>query len=187
MQATDTKSAVLGEVLELIGGIPEDDLKIFKDRLDKRAKVHQKSKYHQAILDRVFPQPGQPVPELPGGQYQSYELIAGKHFRPDQAHVEAARAEYLAKCEEAKRNGRPLPDLNAFPEVRLTEYKAGSIVTPQNDGEALEMLQNPDKWRPLHEERDRISELLAEQNRLKQTDAEKDRIIAQLRAELESK
>jgi hypothetical protein len=180
-------SAILPEIMELIGGIPEDDLQLFKERLEKRRNTIQRSEYHEAILGRVFPRPGRPVPELPGGKYEGYLITAGKHYRTEGADLAAAQREHKERCEQADKLNHQRPE---FPIIVQREYSANETIVPQDDGEALMMLQDPEKFRPLRSDQqtDRIAQLLAEQNALKAGhDAkarEQDAEIARLQVEL---
>jgi hypothetical protein len=171
----------LVEIMSLLGGIPEADMAIFKERLERRAKVKEQGAYHAIVKARCFPKPGHPIPELPGGQYETYQITAGKHYRVEKSDMELARKEYRRKCAEAEaaKVGPP-----PFPEVGMTEYCAKQNITPQDDGEAFMMVQDPEKFRPLRGEMDKIAEMLAEQNALRQGAAAKDAEIARLMAEL---
>jgi hypothetical protein len=184
------RADLLADLMHMFGDVPADDLEIFKERMEKRAKVKELGAYHQIILNRVYTRPGRPKPELPGGVYESYQLMGGRHYRIEDKDLLAAQQEFKEKCDTAKSKGHNIPD---FPELQQTEYGIGQTITPQNDGEALMMLQDPEKFRPLKGDGDKMAELIAENLRLQQdrdraiaaSTAQKDNEIAVLRQQLE--
>lgn len=188
------------EILKLFGDIPADEMDLIKERLEKRILKKQVDSYHQMLLDRIFPRRDRSgkviVPEPQ--PYREYMLMAGRHYRSDVSDMAEARKEHTARlnavkamhlkaCKEAEANHLPEPEAPPMPEFRdpqLREFIPGNRVTPQNDGEALEMLQDPLKWRPvgLGAPDDEMARLVAEANAARATSQQKDEEIAKLKA-----
>lgn len=168
---------VIADILELLGGTSEDDMEIMRDRLKRREETQNQSEYHRVLLARVFPKPGHPIPELPEGKYESYEILKGLHYHNLNADVLLAREEHKKRCERAVQLNAPIPD---FPTIIPTQYNTGSTVTPQDDAEALMMLQDADKFHPMRGgEQDRIATLLAEANAKETRIAELEAALAE--------
>lgn len=139
-------------------------------RLTTRIAGQQLSPYRQQLLTRLR---SRDQKSLPPFTYQSYRLMAGKHSHLTKEAI--AEAHRLNKA-------RPGQDL-VNPEEK--HFIPGDIITPQSDGEALLLDQDNLKYMPLGERpeiggQEDAAALLAEVNRLKQLDANKDAKIAEL-------
>lgn len=150
-------------------------------RLRQRANQTQHSPYRKALLARSRcrkQEQADKIP-LPGGGYQSYRLMHGRHERYDLRDVEIARKESARLKEAHGPNFAPLD-----PEKHI--FRPGDVVTPETDLEALMIDQDPMKFRPLGPaEAAQTPDLLeAELNRQKQLAGEKDAEIAALKEQL---
>lgn len=143
-------------------------------RINDRVKNRVHTPYRKAILARLQA-PNQNA--LPPMTYQSYKVVYGQH-----SHF--AR-EDVAECEKLNR-GRSNKDLL---NPRESNYGPGDTFTPQSDGEALMVDQDPNKYQPIGvvvgSEQAGAADLLAEINRLKANEAAKDAEMKELQKQLD--
>jgi hypothetical protein len=173
----------LDDFTELCKNLPEVDREIIAERARQKQQRSEQSEYHQAVQARVFTRRTKQKPELPDGDYQTYVLLKGKHYRIEQEDLDATRKDYEHRCKEALAAGHREPD---WEDPELKEYRPGDTIKPQNDGEALLMVQDPEKFKVYvpnekQDHADRIAQLLAENERLKMDKATSDTELELLR------
>jgi hypothetical protein len=132
------------EFIKLCSELPPADKAALAARLGRQRADDGRSAYHRTIVARATAGRDEPVPELPPGGYETYTVQKGKHYRTERADLEAARERYDARCKAAREAGKPTPD---WLDPKQKEYRPGDEVTPETDGEALLMVQDPEKFR----------------------------------------
>lgn len=139
-------------------------------KLISGAAGKQLSPYRRELIERLRAKNQKTLQPM---TYQSYRLMAGKHTH--------CTKDALAEAVEINKN-RPANDpVNP----QESTFLPGDIITPQSDAEALLMDQDPGKFQPVGlinapSGQEDAAALLAEVNRLKAIEADKDRRIAEL-------
>lgn len=141
-------------------------------KIQDRAQGRSVTPYRKSLLARLQ-SPVQTT--LPPFQYQTYRVTTGRH-----SHYRREDVVAIEKTNVGRAGNTVSP--------RETLYGPGDTFTPQSDGEALLVDQDPMKFQVIglvaDSNKEGSAELLAEINRLRAKEAEKDAQMEEMRRSL---